>query len=495
MKRRVPNVSLCPVHESFECAVDLVRNLHYFDPDSAIILYDGGDDPALLTPGFPWERYGALVHPNPGPAAWGRLHGFAFDCIRLALEQFDFETLTIVDSDQLHVRGGYSHWIGEYLRERPEVGVLSNHPARWTLADPEGQARTALEEIELWRPFLERFPNGLQRFPHWSFWPGTVITRAAAEDLDRTFRDDRQLAEITARSRIAALEEVLIPSLAALLGYEIGLNPCSYRHNRWWGEISPEEVSWAVAMPDVFWVHRVTRQYGNPGRKAVRERFHGYNPPAAAPRLAPETVRVELPTGTAGAIVESARDLEGWLSDAEAELLIEAVTMLPRPEGRETTIVEVGSYYGKSTTVLGLALKAVGRTGTVYAVDPFDAVVGAHDVGVHTLGECFEQFEANIARAALGDVVRPVRGRAHEVVWEGPVDLLFIDGLHDYPNAARDYHHFARWLAPGALVAFHDHTPYWAGVCWLVDELLGAGELQFVRQADTLVLLQVAPVE
>ena len=78
------NIFACLVHESQECAVDLVRNLRALDPGSTILLYNGGRDPDLLRRGFPFERYGAVVHPEPRPLAWGWLHDFALDCIRFA---------------------------------------------------------------------------------------------------------------------------------------------------------------------------------------------------------------------------------------------------------------------------------------------------------------------------------------------------------------------------------------------------------------------------
>src|SRR5262249_52957128 len=93
------NIFACLVHEKPECVIDLARNLRYLDPDSAILLYDGGHDPRLLRNGFPWERYGAVVHPRPRPMEWGRLHDFALDCMRFALAEMPFDMMTIVDSD------------------------------------------------------------------------------------------------------------------------------------------------------------------------------------------------------------------------------------------------------------------------------------------------------------------------------------------------------------------------------------------------------------
>ena len=112
------NIFACLVHERRECVVDLVRNLRYLDPSSTILLYNGGGDPDLLTRGFPFERYGAVIHPHSRPLEWGRLHDFALDCARFALERLPFDTMTIVDSDQLATRPGYSEALAQFLSAR-----------------------------------------------------------------------------------------------------------------------------------------------------------------------------------------------------------------------------------------------------------------------------------------------------------------------------------------------------------------------------------------
>jgi hypothetical protein len=68
---------------------DLVANLQYLDPDSTVLLYDGSGG-ALLGELSRLTGPGVLVHPNPRAMAWGKLHGFALECMRFALERLDF---------------------------------------------------------------------------------------------------------------------------------------------------------------------------------------------------------------------------------------------------------------------------------------------------------------------------------------------------------------------------------------------------------------------
>ena len=112
----IRNIFACLVHENLECVIDLVRNLRALDPDSMVLLYNGSNDPDLLRDSFPFERYNAVIHPSPRPLEWGHLHPFALDCMKWACDNYQFDTLTIVNSDHLAVRPGYTStsWLPIY---------------------------------------------------------------------------------------------------------------------------------------------------------------------------------------------------------------------------------------------------------------------------------------------------------------------------------------------------------------------------------------------
>jgi hypothetical protein len=186
----IRNIFACLVHENPACVLDLVRNLRYLDPTSTVLLYNGSNDSRLLERQFPYGRYDVVLHPQPRPMVWGRLHDFALDCMRFALEQLPFDTLTIVDSDQLAIRPGYTHYLTESLAGQTGVGLLSNLPERQPPTTHIPPAQVAFQEIDLWRPFLQRFSQGEQKFVHWSFWPSTVFTVDAARDLTKLFDTD-----------------------------------------------------------------------------------------------------------------------------------------------------------------------------------------------------------------------------------------------------------------------------------------------------------------
>jgi hypothetical protein len=226
-------VYACLVHEARDCVFDLCRNLRSVDPDSTILLYNGGHDAGLLAPDPAFDRLGVVVHPNPRPMRWGSLHDFALDCMRFAQAEHPFDTMTIVDSDQLALRPGWTAAVQECRdREPDKIGLLGNNAQRLLPGTDNASAITAWREVDLWRPFLKRFAHGEDKFGHWSFWPGTVFTAEAARALVDLFDRDDELREIMRQSHLWVTQEILFPTLTALLGFRVARSPDSYRYAR-----------------------------------------------------------------------------------------------------------------------------------------------------------------------------------------------------------------------------------------------------------------------
>ena len=484
------NIYLCLVHENEECIIDVIRNLHYHDPGSAILLYNGGENPDLLKINFPFEQFGVIVHPNPSPVKHGFLHDYALSCMQFALDHFDFECLTIVDSDQLAIRSGYTQQISDFLSSKPHVGMLSNRPERLTAAnDDVWTSIQAFKEYDLWKPFLQTFPDGESKFVHWTFWPSTVFTADAARDLVKLFSENKQLQGIMQQTKIWATEEIIFPTLIRLLGYEITKNPCSYDFVQYQQTYSPGDIDKAIDTPDVFWLHPVNRNYEDQVRKHTRQKLHHYfaSDKTTAHDENKSNVMLTLP------LLSRVKEIEGWIDDREADLLISIILKacidLPAPNA----IVEIGSYHGKSTVVLGNVVKAFFPGVKVYAVDPHDGKLGAVDQGLHSFPPSYEILKQNIEAEGLSEVVEIIRNTSKGVEWQTPISLLFIDGLHDYPHVAQDFYHFSEWIKPGGYVAFHDCADYFPGVQAFVQELLNTDAYREIYKVASLVVVQKLP--
>ena len=171
----------------------------------------------------------------------------------------------------------------------------------------------------------------------------------------------------------------------------------------------------------------------------------------------------------------------GWLTPAQGRLLWDSARNLT-PGAR---IVEIGSHQGRSTVVLGLAAASVGAR--VTAIDPF--VEGAMFGGQSTRAK----FEANIAAAGLEGVVdlMPMKSQDALVGWDSPIDLLYIDGKHDYWTVVDDLGWTAH-LVPGALTLIHDSFCSVGVTSALLDQVLVRGRLRYLRRETTMAVFDRA---
>jgi predicted O-methyltransferase YrrM len=150
-------------------------------------------------------------------------------------------------------------------------------------------------------------------------------------------------------------------------------------------------------------------------------------------------------------LIEALRGVAGWLTDDEAWALHEVA----RANRSGSTVVEIGSWQGRSTIALASGLRARGA-GTVYAVDPHSDSALHRATGVL---DTHSAFVANVHAAGLADYVRAVRATslaARERFAERSVHFLFVDGSHLFEDVVSDIDAWTPALADGAAVAFHD---------------------------------------
>ncbi|MHB2022664.1 MAG: class I SAM-dependent methyltransferase [Mycobacteriales bacterium] len=133
------------------------------------------------------------------------------------------------------------------------------------------------------------------------------------------------------------------------------------------------------------------------------------------------------------------------------------------------TLLEVGSYCGKSSIYLGSAARERGsvlisvdhhrgseenQPGWAYHDQSLvDQVSGRIDTLPH--------LRATLARAGLEEHVIAVVARSSALaqLWERPLALVFIDGGHTEEAASADYDGWAGRVMPGGLLAIHDVFP------------------------------------
>ncbi|MEP5765458.1 MAG: class I SAM-dependent methyltransferase [Halieaceae bacterium] len=157
--------------------------------------------------------------------------------------------------------------------------------------------------------------------------------------------------------------------------------------------------------------------------------------------------------------------IKGFLADDEANALYAAA-------GESCTLgplLEIGSYCGKSTLCLALAIGD--QASVVYALDHhqgseehqpgeffhdpdlFDASDGVVDT--------FREFRRNVRSAGVSDQVIPIVTDSVTAArhWTTPLGMVFIDGGHSLDAALTDYRCWSGHVLSGGILAIHDVFP------------------------------------
>jgi len=394
----------------------------------------------------------------------------------------------MVDSDQLAVRPNYSEYLKQSLALSPGVGMLSNKPRRLTLSDNEDievwPAMQGLKEFYLWKPLLQKFTNGEDKFVHWTFWPSSVFTADASRDLVKLFKESRLLNEIMNQTNIWATEEVILPTLTALLGYEIGNNPCSYEYVKYQKYFSTTDADYALNKPTTFWMHPVYREHDDALRKKIRGHFNNYTTEAEGGQPVTRELLPVLP------LINKIRKIEGWLTDEEADLVIATVINACMQCKQPMIITEVGSFHGKSTVLFGSVLQQYSPASKIFSIDPHDGRQGAEDHSIFVYPPSYNSFKKNIEEAGISHLVECLQDDCCNIEWDQPVSILFIDGLHDYKNVSKDFNRFEQWLVEDAYIIFHDYADYFPGVKTFVNALLESNKYHKVDCVNSLIVLK-----
>jgi predicted O-methyltransferase YrrM len=131
--------------------------------------------------------------------------------------------------------------------------------------------------------------------------------------------------------------------------------------------------------------------------------------------------------------------------------------------------VEIGTYCGKSTVLLGAAAQQTG--GLVYTIDHHHGSEEHqpgweyHDTSmvdpVTGLFDTLPTLRHTLDAAGLDDNVIAVVGKSALVArsWRTPLQFVFIDGGHTDEAAQKDFDGWAKWVAVGGALVIHDVFP------------------------------------
>lgn len=176
----------------------------------------------------------------------------------------------------------------------------------------------------------------------------------------------------------------------------------------------------------------------------------------------------------------AAEPIPGWLTRDQAHDLFAAAAEVPAGG----LVVEIGSHHGRSAVVLAAALPTGAR---LVAVDPFPEDWRYGSAGTEL------RFRANTERAGVAGAIDLRVGTSGEVraAWSEPLDLVYVDGKHDFWTV-RDDLDWARLVSPGGWVFVHDAFSSLGVTTALLRELGPSRSLRYVGRTGSLARLQVA---
>lgn len=222
--------------------------------------------------------------------------------------------------------------------------------------------------------------------------------------------------------------------------------------------------------------------------------------------LAPPTAPVTTPLTTR--IEEMVKDIPGW-SPLDQLYTLNALGLATAHLVGD--FLEIGSWCGRSGTVLGHAARAIGGGTLVHCIDLFprlsdwkrhpdgsyffEVVIAGRTHRAHlsqtVWASAFESqtsriyqdydsplacFEQQIARFALRDTIRIHHGDSSSFATAQPTDfrckLAFINGDHGYEAVCADIRMVQQHLVPGGWICFDDAFSCYDGVDAAIRELI-----------------------
>jgi predicted O-methyltransferase YrrM len=186
-------------------------------------------------------------------------------------------------------------------------------------------------------------------------------------------------------------------------------------------------------------------------------------------------------------------DTQGWMDDQFKATF--AAFLEPRDRARPLTVVEVGTWKGRSAVTMAETAKALGFTRvTIICVDTWlgapefwtwglnDPTRGASFRRKDGYPTVFYTFTRNAKALGHADVIAPLplsSAQAADVLayYKIAADVIYVDAAHEYESVRADLQAYWKLLAPGG-VMFGDDYNCWPGVTRAVDEFAEAKGLR-----------------
>jgi predicted O-methyltransferase YrrM len=170
--------------------------------------------------------------------------------------------------------------------------------------------------------------------------------------------------------------------------------------------------------------------------------------------------------------------IRGWLLPSAAEKLYQYAS----EASLCGSVVEIGSFAGKSTVCIAKALQQKLNSPNLISIDV----------------NFQPEFDSNIAQFGLAEQIQKIQSTSLVAAdnWENPISFIYIDGHHGKAHAYADFVVWETMLQPEGVIAFDNTAGFFQGPSLQVQsairtgayQLLGdAGGVSFLRKKSSLV--------
>lgn len=186
-------------------------------------------------------------------------------------------------------------------------------------------------------------------------------------------------------------------------------------------------------------------------------------------------------------------DVDGWMTEGQARHLWDGARGL----GAGATVVEIGSYRGRSAIVLA---SAAPEGVDVVAIDPHagndrgpQQIEAEPDEGQND----HEIFVANLVAAGVDERIRHVRKPAADALGDvdGQVELLYIDGAHRYGPARDDIRDWGARVADDGMMLIHDSFSSIGVTLALLRLLFGSSRFRYLGRSSSMAIYRREPLD
>jgi hypothetical protein len=241
------------VHDKKELVKQLIENIYFYCPNSSIVLFNGGEDPALC------EHLNVPVCPTSRKLEYGYTTIYFLEAMEWVEENgIDYDYFINIDSDVLFIHKGFEEFIASQMSDTDYLGVGLRPDDSWV---PGMEFK---KDIERWHGFFCVYPF------YGVFNVGQVFSKKLVKELV-SYPLKESLKKALIETPAFGTDEIVYVNLAKELGFKVKSYPKELEHViRYRPHFSIDEILKMLHTETYNWLcHPIYRNEAEPIRQLI----------------------------------------------------------------------------------------------------------------------------------------------------------------------------------------------------------------------------------